>query len=212
MEDVLDVYARPRDPTVPVVCRDEKPYQLLAHARDPIPAAPGPGPEGGLRIRAPRDLLDLRVGRAAGRAAPSRRPARRTMVDWAHEVDRLLTIDYPDAERCVLVMDNLNTHTTGSLYEAFEPAKATSTRAATGDPPHPQPRVLAQHRRDRTLRAHPPVPSPAHRRHGRPEHRTGRLARRHQRRPATGQLALHHQRRPHPPPPPVPRPLEATVY
>ena len=41
MEDVLDVYARPYDPDVPVVCMDEKPYQLLAHARDPVPAAPG---------------------------------------------------------------------------------------------------------------------------------------------------------------------------
>jgi hypothetical protein len=49
---------------------------------------------------------------------------RRTTVDWAHQVDRLLTIDYPDAPKVVLVMDNLNTHTNGSLYEAFEPAKA----------------------------------------------------------------------------------------
>ena len=48
----------------------------------------------------------------------------RTRVDWAHEVDHLLTHDYPDAEKVVLVMDNLNTHTLGSLYEAFEPAKA----------------------------------------------------------------------------------------
>ena len=48
----------------------------------------------------------------------------RTRIDWAHEVDRLLTHDYPDAERVVLVMDNLNIHTLGSLYEAFEPAKA----------------------------------------------------------------------------------------
>jgi recombinational DNA repair ATPase RecF len=46
------------------------------------------------------------------------------MIDWAHEVDHLLTVDYPDAERVVLVMDNLNTHTLGSLYEAFTPAKA----------------------------------------------------------------------------------------
>ena len=45
-------------------------------------------------------------------------------MDWAHEVERLLTDDYPDAETVVLVMDNLNTHGIGSLYEAFEPAKA----------------------------------------------------------------------------------------
>jgi hypothetical protein len=48
----------------------------------------------------------------------------RTRIDWAHEVEHLLSLDYPDAQRVVLVMDNLNTHTTGSLYEAFEPAKA----------------------------------------------------------------------------------------
>ena len=50
--------------------------------------------------------------------------SRRTMIDWACEVDQLLTVDYPNAERVVLVMDNLNTHTLGSLYEAFEPTKA----------------------------------------------------------------------------------------
>ena len=50
--------------------------------------------------------------------------ARRTRIDWAAEIDELLTVDYADAERVVLVMDNLNTHTLGSLYEAFEPVKA----------------------------------------------------------------------------------------
>ena len=49
---------------------------------------------------------------------------RRTKIDWAHQVERLLTLDYPDAEKVVLVMDNLNTHNVSSLYEAFEPAKA----------------------------------------------------------------------------------------
>ena len=124
MEDVLDVYARPYDPDVPVVCMDEKPYQLLAHARDPIPAAPG-------RDRK-EDSQYVRHGTcsifvwaeplAARRRVVARR--RRTRLDWAHEVEHLLTLDYPDAQRVVLVMDNLNTHTLGSLYEAFEPAKA----------------------------------------------------------------------------------------
>ncbi len=45
-------------------------------------------------------------------------------MDWAHEVDRLLTSDYPKAEKVILVLDNLNTHSLGSLYEAFEPTKA----------------------------------------------------------------------------------------
>ena len=62
-------------------------------------------------------------GSLAGRRHVAAR-AQRTRIDFAHEVDRLLSVDYPDASKVVLVMDNLNTHTTGSLYEAFEPAKA----------------------------------------------------------------------------------------
>ena len=73
MEDVLAVYARPFDPAVPVVCMDEKPYQLLDHARDPIPAAPGSDLKDGLRVRPSRDLLDLRLGRAPGRPPPGHR-------------------------------------------------------------------------------------------------------------------------------------------
>jgi hypothetical protein len=124
MEDVLDVYARPYDPEVPVVCMDEKPYQLLAHARDPVPAAAGHDrKEDSEYVRHGTCSIFVWVQPLAGRRRVVARP-RRTMIDWAHEVDHLLTVDYPDAERVVLVMDNLNTHTLGSLYEAFTPAKA----------------------------------------------------------------------------------------
>lgn len=124
MEDVLDVYARPRDPQVPVVCMDEKPYQLLGHARDPIPAAPGRDRrEDSEYVRHGTCSIFVWVEPLAGRRRVVAR-RQRTRVDWAQEVEHLLTIDYPDAERVLLVMDNLNTHTLGSLYEAFEPAKA----------------------------------------------------------------------------------------
>ena len=124
MEDVLAVYARPYDPRRPVVCMDEKPYQLLDHARDPVPAAPG-------RDRR-EDSEYLRCGTCSifVWVEPLRgwrhvdAQQHRTKIDWAHQVERLLTLDYPDAQTVVLVMDNLNTHTTGSLYEAFEPGKA----------------------------------------------------------------------------------------
>ena len=96
----------------------------VGHARDPIPATPGQDRE--------EDSEYIRCGTcsifywaeplAGRRRVVARR--RRTRTDWAHEVDQLLTLDYPDAERVVVVMDNLNTHTLGSLYEAFEPAKA----------------------------------------------------------------------------------------
>ena len=103
---------------------DEKPYQLLGHARDPIPAAPGHDrKEDSEYVRHGTCSIFVWVEPLAGhRRVVARR--QRTRVDWAHEVEHLLTIDYPDAERVLLVMDNLNTHTIGSLYEAFEPAKA----------------------------------------------------------------------------------------
>jgi hypothetical protein len=124
MEDVLEVYARRHDPNAPVVCMDEKPYQLLGHARDPIPATPGQDrKEDSEYIRCGTCSIFVWAEPLAGRRRVAAR-RRRTRTDWAHEVDQLLTLDYPDAERVVVVMDNLNTHTLGSLYEAFEPAKA----------------------------------------------------------------------------------------
>jgi hypothetical protein len=124
MEDVLTVYARPYDPRRPVVCMDEKPYQLLDHVRDPAPARPG------------RDRLEdneyVRNGTCSifVWAEPLRgwrhvdAQPQRTKIDWAHQIERLLTIDYPDTDKIILVMDNLNTHSIGSLYEAFAPQKA----------------------------------------------------------------------------------------
>ena len=124
MEDVLDVYARPRDPAVPVVCMDEKPYQLLGHARESIPAAPGSDAKiDSEYVRRGTCSIFVWVEPLAGRRGVVAR-AQRTRIDFAHEVDRLLSVHYPDASKVVLVMDNLNTHSTGSLYQAFEPAKA----------------------------------------------------------------------------------------
>jgi len=124
MEDVLVVYSRPFDPAVPVVCMDEKPYQLLDHARDPVPATPG----NDLKIdseyvRRGTCSIFVWVEPLTGHRRVTARE-HRTRLDWAAEVDRLLNHDYPDVEKVVLVMDNLNTHSIGSLYEAFEPAKA----------------------------------------------------------------------------------------
>jgi hypothetical protein len=124
MEDVLAVYARPIDPRRPVVCMDEKPYQLLGDVRDPIPAVPGRDRrEDNEYVRHGTCSLFVWVEPLRGWRHVDARP-RRTKLDWAQQVDRLLTGDYPDAEAVVLVMDNLNTHGIGSLYEAFEPAKA----------------------------------------------------------------------------------------
>ena len=99
-------------------------HQLLDHARTPIPATPGSDlKEDSEYVRRGTCSIFVWVEPLAGRRRVIARE-QRTRVDWAHEVDRLLTGDYPDAEKVVLVMDNLNTHSLGSLYEAFDPAKA----------------------------------------------------------------------------------------
>ena len=124
MEDVLDGYRRPADPARPVVCLDETSRQLLADARPPLPAAPG--------RPARRDPEYIRGGVANVFlvAEPLRgwrdvwASEQRTRLDWAHRVRRLVDVDYPDAERIVLVMDQLNTHSPASLYAAFPAAEA----------------------------------------------------------------------------------------
>ena len=125
MEDVLDVYKRPHDPRRPVVGLDEKPVQLLADVRGPLPAGAG--------VVRRQDHEYKRNGTANVFCASEplgnwRRLAvtdRRTRVDWAHFVRDLVDAPrYRDADRIVLVMDQLNTHSPVSLYEAFAPAEA----------------------------------------------------------------------------------------
>jgi hypothetical protein len=124
MEDVLAVYARGYDPARPVVCMDEKPYQLLGHARDPIPASPGcDRKEDSEYVRHGTCSIFVWVEPLQGWRHVDAQP-QRTRIDWAHQVERLLTTDYPNAETVILVMDNLNTHNIASLYQAFEPEKA----------------------------------------------------------------------------------------
>ena len=124
MEDVLEVYARRHDPNAPVVCMDEKPYQLLGHARDPIPATPGQDrKEDSEYLRRGTCSIFVWAEPLAGRP-PGVGRRRRAPPPRAPQGDPQRTHHNPDAERVVVVMDNLNTHTLGSLYEAFEPAKA----------------------------------------------------------------------------------------
>jgi hypothetical protein len=124
MEDILAVYRRRYDPTRPMVCMDEKPYQLLGHARDPIPAGPGRDRlEDSEYVRAGTCSIFCWVEPLRGWRRVDAQP-HRTKVDWSHQIKRLLTVDYPDAEKVVLVMDNLNTHGIGSLYQTFDPETA----------------------------------------------------------------------------------------
>jgi hypothetical protein len=124
MEDVLDVYQRPADPRRPLVCMDEARTELRTPARAGLPARP--------RRPARADCEYVRRGTAtlALFCAPleGRRwvavAERRTKIDWAHAIRELVDERYPDADRIVLVLDNLNIHSPGALYDAFPPAEA----------------------------------------------------------------------------------------
>jgi hypothetical protein len=124
MEDVLEVYHRPYDPRRPLVCMDETSKTLHAHARPAEPLEPGkPAREDYEYIREGTANLFLWFEPLAGRREV-KATERRTRQDWAELVRELVDVHYPTADRLVLVMDNLNTHTLGSLYEAFAPAEA----------------------------------------------------------------------------------------
>jgi hypothetical protein len=124
MENVLETYAQPYDPRFPVVCMDEQPVQLLKETRVPIAAT---------QHHARRvDYEYERAGMASVFmfAEPLqgwrhvRVRAQRTKVDWALEMEELLRTRYAEAEKVILVCDNLNTHTMGAFYEAFAAERA----------------------------------------------------------------------------------------
>ena len=124
MEDVLEVYSQPYNAAFPVVCMDEQPVQLTKETREPIVATK----EHPQRIdyeyeRAGTASIFMFAEPLSGWRKVSARP-RRTKVDWALEMEELLCTRYADAEKIKLVCDNLNTHTRGAFYEAFEASKA----------------------------------------------------------------------------------------
>ena len=124
MEDVLEVYTRPYDPRRPQVCLDETSRQLLGEVNPPLPVACGRPARQDYEYqrRGVCNLFMVCEPLAGWRDVMV--SDRRTRIDWAHCVKDLLDVHYPDAERVVLVQDNLNTHTPASLYEAFPPAEA----------------------------------------------------------------------------------------
>lgn len=124
MEDILDVYELSYDPVRPVVCMDEKPYQLLDHARDSLPMRPGDNQKiDSEYIRNGTCSIFAFVEPLGGRHHTSVHE-HRTALDWAAEIKYLVDVMYPDAEKILLVMDNLNTHKAASLYKAYPPAEA----------------------------------------------------------------------------------------
>lgn len=124
MEDVLEVYKRPYDPKRPQVCMDETSKQMLADTREPIPAKSGSSEKFDYEYK--REgvsnlfmFFEPLMGKRHVKVTE-----RRTRIDWAVAMKELSDIYYPQAEVIVIVMDNLNTHSAASFYEAFEPEEA----------------------------------------------------------------------------------------
>ena len=124
LEDVLAVYRRPYDPCRPQICMDELHKQLLGEVTPPLSMAAGQPQRSDYEYvrNGTANLFMLCEPLRGWRQVTV--TARRTKVDWAHCVRELVDVHYPDAECIVLVLDNLNTHTPASLYEAFPPAEA----------------------------------------------------------------------------------------
>jgi hypothetical protein len=125
MEDVLEVYHRPYDPKRPVVCLDETFKQLIGETREPLPPMPGQVERyESVYVRNGVASLFMTFEPLAGWRHAELSESR-TAVDWARVVKDLVDSPrYRKAEKIVLVMDQLNTHTPGSLYEAFAPNEA----------------------------------------------------------------------------------------
>lgn len=121
MEDVLDTYCRPYDTRFPVVTMDEQPIQLLSHTRDPQPVTRGRGVREDYEYQREGTASVFMFSEALGRWRRVSARKRRTAVDWAEEMRVLLEEDFPDAEKVIVVCDNLNTHKISSFYEAFPP-------------------------------------------------------------------------------------------
>ncbi len=124
MEDVLDVYARPRDPRRPLVCFDESNKAQHRETVEPLPVAPGQPArqESTYERNGVSNLFMFFAPLENWRHVKV--TDRRTAVDWAQCMQELVDVHFPEAERIVLVQDNLNTHLPAALYTAFAPEEA----------------------------------------------------------------------------------------
>jgi hypothetical protein len=124
MEDVLEVYTRPKDPTMPLVCMDETSKQQVMEVRQPLPCAAGHACryDSHYKRNGVSNLFMFFAPLVGWRHVEV--TDRRTKTDWAHAVRQLVDEHFPEAHKVVLVMDNLNTHSPSSLYEAFPPPEA----------------------------------------------------------------------------------------
>ena len=124
MEDVLDVYHRPCNPLYPIVCLDETPVQLVSETRQPIPMKRGKPARYDFEYRREGTANLFMFFAPLQNWRHVKVTERRTRADWAWCMRDLVDVYFPNAERCVVVEDQLNTHAPAALYEVFEPAEA----------------------------------------------------------------------------------------
>ncbi len=124
MEDVLEVYTRPYDERFPQVCLDEKSKQLINEVREPLAASSERPARHDYEYKREGTANLFIVSEPLAGWRHLEVTERRTKLDWAHCVQDLVDVHYPEAEKIVLVMDNLNTHTPAALYETFAPSEA----------------------------------------------------------------------------------------
>ncbi len=124
MEDLLALYTQPVDPKRPLVCMDEVPKQLLADIRDPLPAKPGQPQRVDYEYRR-QGIANLFMFFEPLRGQRHVQVSEtRTRLDWAAALRMLSDEIHPEAEKIIVVLDNLNTHTPAAFYLAFEPEEA----------------------------------------------------------------------------------------
>jgi transposase len=128
MEDILDVYTRKYDESCILVCMDEVPRQLIGETRVPVPQGRGKinRYDTEYKRNGTCEIFMFAAPLKGWRRAEAME--QRTRVDWARQIKKLITSDFPKAKKIVLVMDNLNTHTIGSLYKTFPAEEARQYR------------------------------------------------------------------------------------
>jgi len=120
MEDVLDIYERPYNPEIPVICMDEKPYQLLDEIIQPLPIKPGSVRKTDYEyVRKGTCSIFIFVEPLVGKRH-AKALEQRTKIDFAHQVKEFVDTYYSEQEKVIFVLDNLNTHNSSSFYEAFD--------------------------------------------------------------------------------------------
>jgi DDE superfamily endonuclease len=124
MEDVLRVYTRPYDARFPQLCMDEISKQLLKDSRPGLPPRPGDVEKYDYEYEREGVCNVFLICEPLAGKRFTKVTARRTKGDWAEFMREMIDIQYPNAEKIVLVMDNLNTHSPASFYEVFPPEEA----------------------------------------------------------------------------------------